>query len=141
MEESLVRLQCLFRRHAETPECGAGELDRRLGAGGDQIAVDDRALVDVVVGTGVPGRPEEVLGRPAGVVASVEHAGSSEACRGTADRCYWNSGVQKARGSVGEWLPITGIPKVSARKDEEVTRGRVEVIEQHVGHDAQSAHS
>lgn len=120
MEESLVRLQCLFRCQAETPECGAGELNRRLGAGGNQIAVDDRALVDVVVGTGVPGR-HEVLGRPAGVVASVEHAGSSEASRRTADCCNWNSGVQEAGGSFGEWLSIARIPEVSARKDEEVT--------------------
>ena len=54
MEKGLVRLQRAVGGQTETPQSRAGKLHGRLWAGGDEIAVHDRAVVDVVVPPAYP---------------------------------------------------------------------------------------
>src|SRR5262245_65870630 len=56
MEECLVGLELALGGQPEPAHGCAGELHRRLGTGGDEVAVNDGALVNVVVTACVPGR-------------------------------------------------------------------------------------
>ena len=74
------------------------------------------------------------------MAALVQKAGSGKTGRGTADGRDRNPGVQETRGSRGERCPAPGVPHVGARQDEQIAVGGIEVIEDHVGHDAEPAH-
>jgi hypothetical protein len=49
VEQPLVGFERARRRQAEAPQCGTRKLDGGLRACGDEVAVDDSALVDVAV--------------------------------------------------------------------------------------------
>jgi hypothetical protein len=70
---------------------------------GDEVAVDDCALVDVAVAACVTGR-RKVLRGGARVVALIEQSGPGEAGRGPADGRNGNPGVEESPGGAGKGL-------------------------------------
>jgi hypothetical protein len=74
---------------------------RRLRPGGDQVAVDDGALLDVMVAACLAGR-REVLGGGTRVAALVEQTRAGQARSGAADRSDPDPGIEEAPRGGGE---------------------------------------
>src|SRR5262245_1655298 len=139
MEHGLVGVEHTVGCQAEPLQRRARELHRRLGACGDEVAVDNRPLTDVMRRARVP-RGEQVLDGDTGVVARVEEARSCEPRGGAADGCDGDAGVEKAPSRGRERAPLLPVPHVGAREDEKAAGGRVECFKGHVGQDSEPSH-
>ena len=121
MEEGLVGLERAIVGQPEARQRRACELHGRLRPRRDQVAVDDCALVDVVIAARVAGR-RQVLGGRARVPALVEQPGAGEARRRAADGGHRNAGLEEPLRGSGERHPSAGIPQLAAGEHEDVAR-------------------
>ena len=128
VKQALVGVERALGGQAQAPQRRTRELHGRLRAGGDEVAVGDRALVDVAVTPAVAGG-RQVFGSGAGVVSLVKQPGAGEAGGCAADRRHRDAGIEKTRGRRGERLPAAGVPHITAGQDEELAGGGLQVGE------------
>lgn len=119
-------LEHAWLEHFQASQDSARELNRRVGRGGDQVAVGHRGLPPIQVAPSVAGAGQE-LGSVAGVGPVVEQAGQGQATRGAADGSHGNRGVEELARLVGERSECVGGENVVAWQNQHRTVGRLQI--------------
>ena len=109
------------------------------GPSGDDVAVDHRPSLDVVLRAGVT-RAGDVTRVGSGVVALVEEAGTGQGVDSPADRRHRNPGIDRASGRLDERQAGLGVPRIASGQDQQVALAGVVGLEAQVRDDAHPAH-